>query len=65
MIGTGPQPRRDDDPPSEGEALTASPVGVLRYGSVAIALHWLIAAAIMVMIATGLWMMCAINVPET
>jgi cytochrome b561 len=65
MIGTPPETRRDDDPLSEGEGLRTSPVRVFRYGSVAIALHWLIAAAIMIMIATGLWMTRAINVPET
>lgn len=36
-----------------------------RYTSVAIALHWLIALAVLAMIGTGLWMVEAINVKET
>jgi len=36
-----------------------------RYTAVAITLHWLIAAAIIVLIAMGLWMSDAIHKPET
>lgn len=38
---------------------------VARYTYVAMALHWLIASAIAVMLATGFWMVDAIKVPET
>ena len=36
-----------------------------RYTTVAIFLHWLIAVSIIAMLATGLWMVDAIKVPET
>ncbi|MEO1193884.1 MAG: cytochrome b [Pseudomonadota bacterium] len=36
-----------------------------RYTSVAIALHWLIAASIILQLASGLWMADAINEPAT
>ena len=38
---------------------------VKRYTGVAMALHWLIAAAVLAMFATGLWMVDAIDVKET
>ena len=36
-----------------------------RYTAVAMTLHWLIAAAIVVLLAAGLWMTDAIKQPET
>lgn len=39
--------------------------GQRRYSAVAIALHWTIAASILLLLISGLWMTDAINVPDT
>lgn len=42
-----------------------NPVRQMRYGRVAMSLHWLIAAAILALLISGLWMTVAIKVPAT